>query len=160
MYTTIKKLLFATTVNYRFLAKAKTKKKTYVATEKGIQFLKKEIQRRKEMIKHAEDALEEFLNEKDKIHNERRNGFCRQQRFTKAQRLCEKGWLLDRFAFLRVYLKKERASRPSIFTRFFRKNADDEYFLLFKRCWMAAGLLNRSCHAYFQRISGNKTYLF
>ena len=35
---------------------SKDKKKTYVATEKGIQFLK-EIQRRKEMIKHAEDIL-------------------------------------------------------------------------------------------------------
>ncbi|WP_394531965.1 PadR family transcriptional regulator [Priestia aryabhattai] len=56
MYTTIKKLLAAELI--MLYGESKDKKKTYVATEKGIQFLKKEIQRRKEMIKHAEDILE------------------------------------------------------------------------------------------------------
>ncbi|MCM3770366.1 MULTISPECIES: PadR family transcriptional regulator [Priestia] len=55
MYTTIKKLLAAELIT--LFGESKDKKKTYVATEKGIQFLKKEIQRRKEMIKHAEDIL-------------------------------------------------------------------------------------------------------
>ncbi|MCQ9281447.1 PadR family transcriptional regulator [Priestia megaterium] len=55
MYTTIKKLLAAELIMP--CGESKDKKKTYVATEKGIQFLKKEIQRRKEMIKHAEDIL-------------------------------------------------------------------------------------------------------
>ncbi|MFA1510459.1 PadR family transcriptional regulator [Priestia aryabhattai] len=55
MYTTIKKLLAAELI--MLYDESKDKKKTYVATEKGIQFLKKEIQRRKEMIKHAEDIL-------------------------------------------------------------------------------------------------------
>ncbi|WP_416420631.1 PadR family transcriptional regulator [Priestia aryabhattai] len=55
MYTTIKKLLAAELI--MLCDESKDKKKTYVATEKGIQFLKKEIQRRKEMIKHAEDIL-------------------------------------------------------------------------------------------------------
>ncbi|AWD68099.1 MULTISPECIES: PadR family transcriptional regulator [Priestia] len=55
MYTTIKKLLAAELI--MLYGESKDKKKTYVATEKGIQFLKKEIQRRKEMIKHAEDIL-------------------------------------------------------------------------------------------------------
>ncbi|MCM3183966.1 PadR family transcriptional regulator [Priestia megaterium] len=55
MYTTIKKLLAAELI--MLFSESKEKKKTYVATEKGIQFLKKEIHRRKEMIKHAEDAL-------------------------------------------------------------------------------------------------------
>ncbi|MBU3573586.1 PadR family transcriptional regulator [Priestia aryabhattai] len=55
MYTTIKKLLAAELI--MLFGESKDKKKTYVATEKGIQFLKKEIQRRKEMIKHAEDVL-------------------------------------------------------------------------------------------------------
>ncbi|GAB1770116.1 PadR family transcriptional regulator [Priestia aryabhattai] len=55
MYTTIKKLLAAELI--MLCGESKDKKKTYVATEKGIQFLKKEIQRRKEMIKHAEDIL-------------------------------------------------------------------------------------------------------
>ncbi|MEI2435736.1 PadR family transcriptional regulator [Priestia megaterium] len=48
MYTTIKKLLAAELI--MLFSESKDKKKTYVATEKGIQ-------RRKEMIKHAEDAL-------------------------------------------------------------------------------------------------------
>ncbi|MBY0064941.1 MULTISPECIES: PadR family transcriptional regulator [Priestia] len=55
MYTTIKKLLAAELI--MLCGESKDKKKTYVATEKGIQFLKKEVQRRKEMIKHAEDIL-------------------------------------------------------------------------------------------------------
>ncbi|WP_394556448.1 PadR family transcriptional regulator [Priestia aryabhattai] len=55
MYTTIKKLLAAELI--MLYGESKDKKKTYVATEKGIHFLKKEIQRRKEMIKHAEDIL-------------------------------------------------------------------------------------------------------
>ncbi|WP_176343759.1 helix-turn-helix transcriptional regulator [Priestia aryabhattai] len=55
MYTTIKKLLAAELI--MLYGESKDKKKTYVATEKGIQFLKKEVQRRKEMIKHAEDIL-------------------------------------------------------------------------------------------------------
>ncbi|MGF9946208.1 PadR family transcriptional regulator [Priestia megaterium] len=55
MYTTIKKLLSAKLI--KLCDEENDKKKTYVATDKGIELLKKEVQRRKEMIKHAEEIL-------------------------------------------------------------------------------------------------------
>ncbi|MDP7977363.1 PadR family transcriptional regulator [Bacillus sp. WLY-B-L8] len=54
MYTTIKKLLSARLIK---LLDDEDKKKTYIATEEGIELLKKEVQRRREMVKHAEEIL-------------------------------------------------------------------------------------------------------
>ncbi|HZG73627.1 MAG TPA: PadR family transcriptional regulator [Chondromyces sp.] len=55
MYTTIKKLLSADFI--RLLDDSDSKRKTYVATEKGIELLKKEVQRRREMVLHAEEVF-------------------------------------------------------------------------------------------------------
>lgn len=55
MYTTIKKLLSAEFIElYR---EDDDKRKTYIATKKGIELLKKEVERRKDMIRHAEQIL-------------------------------------------------------------------------------------------------------
>lgn len=56
MYTTIKKLLSARLIK---LLDDEDKKKTYIATEEGIELLKKEVQRRREMVKHAEEILKQ-----------------------------------------------------------------------------------------------------
>lgn len=56
MYTTIKKLLSAGLIE---LLDNEDKKKTYIATEEGIELLKKEVQRRREMVKHAEEILKQ-----------------------------------------------------------------------------------------------------
>ncbi|MGG3926421.1 PadR family transcriptional regulator [Metabacillus fastidiosus] len=55
MYTTIKKLLAADLIKQ--LDDSDEKRKTYIATEKGIQLLKKEVGRRREMVLHAEEIL-------------------------------------------------------------------------------------------------------
>lgn len=56
MYTTIKKLLSAEFIEL-FKEEDDDKRKTYIATEKGIELLRKEVERRKEMIRHAEQIL-------------------------------------------------------------------------------------------------------
>ncbi len=56
MYTTIKKLLSAEFIEL-FKEENDDKRKTYIATEKGIELLRKEVKRRKEMIRHAEQIL-------------------------------------------------------------------------------------------------------
>jgi len=56
MYTTIKKLLNAELIT---LCDEVNKKKIYLATEKGIELLGKEVQRRKKMIKYAEKILKQ-----------------------------------------------------------------------------------------------------
>lgn len=55
MYTTIKKLLSAELIV--LFNEEDEKRKTYVATEKGIQLLKKEVERRQEMVRHAEEIF-------------------------------------------------------------------------------------------------------
>ena len=57
MYTTIKKLLSADCI--RLIDDSDAKKKTYIATEKGIQLLKTEVKRRKEMVLHAEEVFKQ-----------------------------------------------------------------------------------------------------
>lgn len=57
MYTTIKKLLSAECIELFAEEVNDDKRKTYIATDKGIQLLKKEVERRKEMIRHAEQIL-------------------------------------------------------------------------------------------------------
>ncbi|WP_339281441.1 PadR family transcriptional regulator [Paenibacillus sp. FSL H8-0282] len=56
MYTTIKKLLAAEFIEL-YKEEEDEKRKTYIATEKGIGLLRKEVERRKEMIRHAEQIL-------------------------------------------------------------------------------------------------------
>ncbi|AIQ76606.1 MULTISPECIES: PadR family transcriptional regulator [Paenibacillus] len=56
MYTTIKKLLAAEFIEL-YKEEEDDKRKTYIATEKGIGLLRKEVERRKEMIRHAEQIL-------------------------------------------------------------------------------------------------------
>ncbi|MEK3863876.1 PadR family transcriptional regulator [Paenibacillus sp. FSL H7-0716] len=56
MYTTIKKLVAAEFIEL-YKEEEDDKRKTYIATEKGIGLLRKEVERRKEMIKHAEQIL-------------------------------------------------------------------------------------------------------
>lgn len=56
LYTTIKKLLKAELIK-EIENKGSQNKKTYLATETGIQLLQKELQRRREMVKHAEQIL-------------------------------------------------------------------------------------------------------
>lgn len=56
MYTTIKKLLSAEFIEL-FTEEDDDKRKTYIATEKGVALLRKEVERRKEMIRHAEQIL-------------------------------------------------------------------------------------------------------
>lgn len=55
MYTSIKKLLSAGLI--QLLKDEDEKRKTYVATEKGIQLLRKDVERRREMVRHAEEIL-------------------------------------------------------------------------------------------------------
>jgi DNA-binding PadR family transcriptional regulator len=57
MYTTIKKLLAAEFIELFKEEADDDKRKTYIATEKGIELLRKEVKRRKEMIRHAEQIL-------------------------------------------------------------------------------------------------------
>ncbi len=59
MYTTIKKLLTANLI--ALIEETDDKKKTYVTTEKGIELLQKEVERRKEMIRHAEMIFEQMV---------------------------------------------------------------------------------------------------
>jgi DNA-binding PadR family transcriptional regulator len=56
LYTTIKKLVKAKLIEELKQQDAQNKK-TYVTTENGIQLLKKEVQRRREMVQHAEDIF-------------------------------------------------------------------------------------------------------
>jgi len=58
MYTTIKKLLEADLIELS--VENSSKKKTYVATMKGIELLKKEVERRKAMVEHAEKILNQY----------------------------------------------------------------------------------------------------
>ena len=55
MYTTIKKLLSANLIE--LLDEDVEKRKTYIATEKGVQLLVKETERRREIVGHAEKIL-------------------------------------------------------------------------------------------------------
>lgn len=57
MYTTIKKLLSAKMIEQ--LGEEQGKRKTYIATEQGIELLRKDVQRREEMINHAKKILEQ-----------------------------------------------------------------------------------------------------
>ena len=58
LYTTIKKLLAAELIK-RFETDLDNKKR-YIATEKGIDLLKKEVVRRKEMVLHAEKLFNQI----------------------------------------------------------------------------------------------------
>ncbi|OCA87778.1 PadR family transcriptional regulator [Bacillus sp. FJAT-27225] len=55
MYTTIKKLLSAGMIEQ--LGEEVDKRKTYIATEKGLELLNKNITRREMMIEHAKKIL-------------------------------------------------------------------------------------------------------
>lgn len=55
MYTTIKKLVSANLI--KLFDDGDVKRKTYIATENGIQLLKKEVKRRQEMVLHAEEVF-------------------------------------------------------------------------------------------------------
>ncbi|WP_050180462.1 PadR family transcriptional regulator [Domibacillus robiginosus] len=57
MYTTIKKLLAAGMIEQ--LEEEKDKRKTYIATKKGVDLLKKDVQRRQEMLLHAKTIFEQ-----------------------------------------------------------------------------------------------------
>ncbi|CAH0346574.1 PadR family transcriptional regulator [Bacillus sp. CECT 9360] len=57
MYTTIRKLLSAELIE--LFDDGDEKRKTYVSTVKGIKLLKKEIQRRREMVAHAEEVFKQ-----------------------------------------------------------------------------------------------------
>lgn len=57
LYTTIKKLLSAGLI--RLYAQTTDKKKTYITTEKGMEILKKEVQRRREMVECAEKIFKQ-----------------------------------------------------------------------------------------------------
>jgi len=52
LYTTLKKLLTAEYIEA--LGDEGGQRKTYITTDKGIELLKKEVQRRREMVSHAE----------------------------------------------------------------------------------------------------------
>lgn len=54
LYSTIQKLQSAQFIE---LTGTGNKRKTYKITKKGIQILKKEVERRREMVKHAEEVL-------------------------------------------------------------------------------------------------------
>lgn len=58
LYTTIKKLLKAELIK-EIENKGSQNKKTYLATESGIELLKKEIQRRRDMVNHAEQIFKQ-----------------------------------------------------------------------------------------------------
>ncbi|ALC89271.1 PadR family transcriptional regulator [Bacillus sp. FJAT-18017] len=55
MYTTIKKLLTAGMIEQ--LGEEVDKRKTYIATKKGLELLKKDLGRREKMIQHAKNIL-------------------------------------------------------------------------------------------------------
>ncbi|MEI5906658.1 PadR family transcriptional regulator [Bacillus spongiae] len=55
LYTTIKKLVKAGLIE--LVEEAEKKKKTYVTTEKGIKLIKQEMDRKREMILHAEEIF-------------------------------------------------------------------------------------------------------
>ena len=57
MYTTIKKLLKAKLIE-EIKDKETQNKKTYVTTENGLHLLQKEVQRRRDMVKHAEEVFQ------------------------------------------------------------------------------------------------------
>lgn len=57
MYTTIKKLLAAKLIE--LFDDSDAKRKTYIATERGIQLLKKEVKQRQEMVLHAEEVFKQ-----------------------------------------------------------------------------------------------------
>lgn len=57
MYTTIQKLLSAELIE--LVDDGIKKRKTYVTTNRGIQLLKKDIQRRREMVRHAEKVFKQ-----------------------------------------------------------------------------------------------------
>lgn len=57
MYTTIKKLLAAKLIKLQ--DGGEEKRKTYIATEQGIELLKKEVQRKREMVTLAEKILKQ-----------------------------------------------------------------------------------------------------
>ncbi|QHT46183.1 PadR family transcriptional regulator [Bacillus sp. SB49] len=56
LYTTIKKLLKAELIE---LAEGSGKKKTYIATAAGRELLKSDVERRRRMIRHAEEVWQE-----------------------------------------------------------------------------------------------------
>ncbi|WP_042454392.1 PadR family transcriptional regulator [Neobacillus dielmonensis] len=55
MYTTIKKLLSSELI--QLCADEDEKRKTYIATDKGMELLKKEVERRRIMVQHAEQIF-------------------------------------------------------------------------------------------------------
>ncbi len=55
LYTTIKKLLDAGLIEA--VESDDDKRKTYITTEHGIELLKKEVERRREMVSHAEEIF-------------------------------------------------------------------------------------------------------
>lgn len=57
LYTTLKKLLAADYI--KELGDNSGKRKTYITTKKGIDLLKNEVARRREMVMHAERFLKE-----------------------------------------------------------------------------------------------------
>lgn len=57
LYTTLKKLLDAELI--KMIKDQEGNKKTYVITEKGIRMIKDEVNRKKEMVQHAEIILNE-----------------------------------------------------------------------------------------------------
>jgi DNA-binding PadR family transcriptional regulator len=57
LYSTIQKLQSADLIELTDVGNKK--KKTYQATDKGIQLLKNEVQRRRNMVKHAEQILKQ-----------------------------------------------------------------------------------------------------
>ncbi|MFD1017736.1 PadR family transcriptional regulator [Thalassobacillus hwangdonensis] len=57
LYTSIKKLLHAELIAP--VGDATGKKKTYIATKKGVELLQEDIKRREKMIRHAKSALNE-----------------------------------------------------------------------------------------------------
>lgn len=57
LYTSIQKLLSAELIE--LFDDGNTKRKTYITTKKGIELLKKEVQRRKEMVIHAEQIFKQ-----------------------------------------------------------------------------------------------------
>ncbi len=57
LYTTIKKLLDADLI--QMIKDQEGNKKTYVITDKGLRMVKNEVNRKKEMVQHAEKILKE-----------------------------------------------------------------------------------------------------
>lgn len=57
LYTTLKKLLDAELI--QMIKDQEGNKKTYVITDKGLRMVKDEVDRKKEMVEHAENILRE-----------------------------------------------------------------------------------------------------